>query len=369
MAAKLQNHHKRITPDTHQNLPRATRVCISTWFLLDDADSPGTERRKRRNLLTNTPQDDPILRPPSLPRRGRDAATKPPVALTIAGFDPSSGAGITADLQTFAAHGLFGTSAITALTVQSTQSVAAIQPLPASTLRRTLNHLTADLPPAGVKIGMLGTLEIVREVADFLQEMDEDNADKPLIPFILDPVLQSSSGTWLIDAEGLEHLREHLLDRVSWITPNWRELALLSGAPVEDRPTAEWAMNLLGELHPHLNILATGGDQVAPTDLLRTSAGEIHAFSGNRVETTSTHGTGCAFSSALLSRFILGDTAHAAITAAKSYVEGALRHAPGLGSGRGPMDLLWPLRDNRHELIKHSHPIIQTKQRGFRWHT
>ena len=330
---------------------------------VNDAEKP------KKNLLTSNSQDDPASRPPSLPRGQRTTGTKPPIALAIAGFDPSNGAGITADLQVFAAHGLFGTSAITALTVQSTQSVAAIQPLPASTLRRTLNHLTADMPPAGIKIGMLGTLEIVKEVVDFLQELDEDNADKPLIPFILDPVLQSSSGTWLIDAEGLEYLRDCLLDRVSWITPNWKELAILSGAAVEDRSSAQSALKLLGERHPHLNILVTGGDQTAPTDLLRTPTGEIHVFSGNRVETTSTHGTGCAFSSALLSRFILGDPAQAAVTAAKVYVEGALRHAPGLGSGRGPMDLLWPLHTPHPEPVKSIQPIIPTKQRGFKLHT
>lgn len=319
--------------------------------------------------MTSNPQDDPTNRPPSLPRSERIAATKPPVALTIAGFDPSNGAGITADLQVFAAHGLFGISAITALTVQSTQGVAAVQPLPAPTLRHTLDHLAVDLPPAGIKIGMLGTLEIVREVVDFLQQVDEENADKPLIPFILDPVLESSSGARLIDAEGLEYLREYLLDRVSWITPNWQELAILSAVPVTDRSSAEAALNLLGERHPHLNILATGGDQSTPTDLLRTTTSEIHAFSGNWVETTSTHGTGCAFSSALLSRLILGDPTQTAITSAKSYVEGALRHAPGLGFGRGPLDLLWPLRHPHPNPVKPPSPLNVTKQRAFTVHT
>jgi hydroxymethylpyrimidine/phosphomethylpyrimidine kinase len=262
----------------------------------------------------------------------------PSIALTIAGFDPSSGAGITADLQTFAAHGLFGISAITALTVQSTLGVASVKAVP-ELLLQTLDHLKADLPPAGIKIGMLATHEIVTKTTAFI------DAYKPLIPIILDPVIVSSSGAPLLDQEGLRALQEELLDQVSWITPNWAELALLTSRKVQFPPDAATALHAFGHRYPHLHIVATGGDHGdKPIDLLRTPTGEIHSFPGKRIDTTSTHGTGCAFSSALLSRLILGDTPLAAVAGAKAFVEGALRHAPGLGHGRGPMDLLWPLR-------------------------
>ena len=270
-------------------------------------------------------------------------ANKLPVALTIAGFDPSNGAGITADLQVFAAQGIFGTSAITALTVQSTLGVAEIQPLNPAIFRHTLDHLTADLPPAGIKIGMLGAAAIARELAGFLERLDEISPGNPHIPIVLDPVILSSSGATLLDPAGLEIIRAHLLPKVTWLTPNWQELALITGEPVTSQQEARHALEILAQIHPHLHTIATAGDQTNPTDLLRTPSGDFHELPGNRVETTSTHGTGCAFSSALLSRLILGDPPLAAVTAAKSYVENALRNAPNLGHGRGPMNLLWPL--------------------------
>ena len=272
------------------------------------------------------------------------SSSKPSTALTIAGFDPSSGAGITADLQVFAAHGLFGTSAITALTVQSTLGVAAVHACDAATLRHTLDHLTADLPPAGIKIGMLASGRIVEMVASFLQCLSPNQPRNLDLPIVLDPVILSSSGAALLDPDGLRCLQETLLNRVNWITPNWQELALLAETPVSNLAEVEAALNLLGERYPHLFSVATAGDRETPIDLLRTPNGELHQFAGQHIETTSTHGTGCAFSSALLSRLILGDTPTAAVAAAKSYVEGALRNTPGVGHGKGPMDLLWPLR-------------------------
>lgn len=269
----------------------------------------------------------------------------PPIALTIAGFDPSNGAGVTADLQVFAAHGLFGVSAITALTVQSTLGVASVEPVSAPLLRRTLEHLNSDLPPQGVKIGMLATLEIVTAVDTLLQDFVHEKPSKRQIPIVLDPVLVSSSGTPLLDKEGVRSLLVGLLHHVSWVTPNWAELALLSGLKVASLADAEDALHALGERYPGLSVVATGGDQGGiPIDLLRTSKGEIHSFAGERIDTTSTHGTGCAFSSALLSCLILGETPVAAVAGAKKFVEGALRYSPGVGHGRGPMDLLWPLR-------------------------
>ncbi len=307
----------------------------------------------------------------TLPSSPLVSANKPPIVLTIAGFDPSNGAGVTADLQVFAAHGLFGTSAITALTIQSTIGVAAVDLIWPSNLRETLHHLTIDLPPVGIKIGMLGSGEMVKEVVDYLQQTDELSPFKLMIPIVLDPVLRSSSGSALLDPQGLMILREKLLDQVNWITPNWQELALLTETEVTTLNGAAGALDVLHHRYPHLHAVATGGDQATPIDLLLTPAGEIHQFRGKRIETTSTHGTGCAFSSALLSRLILRDSPIAAVTAAKLYVESALLHAPGLGNGRGPLDLLWPLRQpGRQTSAPPSAPAPTTaRPRGFRLHT
>jgi len=262
--------------------------------------------------------------------------SKTPIALTIAGFDPSSGAGITADLQVFAAHGLYGTACITALTVQSTHGVAGVEPV-ATLLGPTLDHLDADLPPAGIKIGMLATDEAVRVVAAYLAKVRGRG-----IPVVLDPVIRSSSGAALLDAEGLAVLQQELLPMVDWITPNRDELAVLTGT----ESTVAEGLRELARRYPHLHIVATGGDNPGDgtVDLLLSPEGQLHRFAGERIQTTSTHGTGCAFSSALLARLVLGDTASAAVAAAKTYVAEALRQAPGLGSGNGPLNLLWPLR-------------------------
>jgi hydroxymethylpyrimidine/phosphomethylpyrimidine kinase len=266
-----------------------------------------------------------------------------PLALTIAGHDPSSGAGITADLQVFAAHGIFGTSVVTALTVQSTLGVEAISPVSAPLFRQTLNHLQNDLPPSGVKIGMLGSSEILQETLVYLQGLTSRPVSISHIPLVFDPVLRSSSGASLLDLPGVEALRFGVLRAVDWITPNWSELAVLSGLPVSSIAEAEAAANALGNLYPHLYLVVTGGDQSQPTDLLRLPSGQFHHLPGTHLETTSTHGTGCAFSSALLSRIILGDAPVLAVKAAKAYVTEAIRSAPAIGHGRGPLNLLWPL--------------------------
>jgi len=257
--------------------------------------------------------------------------------LTIAGFDPSSGAGVTADLMVFAAHGLFGTSCITSLTVQSTVGVQAAHPIRPDTVRTTLDCLHADLPAAGIKIGMLATAETVAVVADFLNHL---RSRGERVPVVLDPVLRSSSGAELLDQPGLELLRQRLLPLVDWVTPNLAELELLTGRSVVGRADLPAAARLLHET-TGLNIVATGGHLDAPDDFLLTATGGTSWLRGTRINSASTHGTGCAFSSALLCGLVQGKSAYEAAVGAKLYVAEAIRTAPGLGKGRGPLNHLW----------------------------
>ncbi|HEU4982218.1 MAG TPA: bifunctional hydroxymethylpyrimidine kinase/phosphomethylpyrimidine kinase [Acidobacteriaceae bacterium] len=257
-----------------------------------------------------------------------------PVVLTIAGFDPSSGAGVTADLKVFAAHRIYGASAITALTVQSTLGVRRAEPVSPELLRETLDYLSADLSFAGVKIGMLGTGEVAGVVAEFL-EKSGISAGR----VVLDPVLRSSSGRELLSEDGVRRLKSHLLPRVGWVTPNSEELAVLASVPVSSREAILAAAARLAERYPGLNVVVTGGHLDAPDDFLRTAGGETRWFAGERIETRATHGTGCAFSSALLARLVLGESPAEAVAAAKAYVAGAMRAALPIGKGRGPVVL------------------------------
>jgi hydroxymethylpyrimidine/phosphomethylpyrimidine kinase len=264
--------------------------------------------------------------------------------LTIAGFDPSSGAGVTADLMVFAAHGLFGVSCITALTVQSTTGVEATRPVATEVVRSTLDCLQADLPAAGVKIGMLGTAANVEAVADFLTMLRGLDGDGTRTPVVLDPVVRSSSGRELLDPAGVGLLRERLLPMVDWVTPNLDELGILTERSVVGRDDIAAAARALQSCGANLNVLATGGHLNPPDDLVVTPGGELHWLAGERIVTRSTHGTGCALSSALLSRIVLGDDAVSASAAAKKYVAEAIRRAAPLGRGHGPINHLWPLR-------------------------
>lgn len=255
-----------------------------------------------------------------------------PVALTIAGFDPSSGAGITADLKVFAAHRIYGVSAITALTVQSSQGVRRTCPVSGNLLAETLQCLAEDLPLTGVKIGMLGSSSAVGVVADFLR-----SAGIAGERIVLDPVIRSSSGAELLDAQGTETLRQKLLPMVGWVTPNVEELSALLGAEPAGRDRLPQLAGKLASYAPDLNVVVTGGHLNPPNDFLRTSGGEEHWFPGERVETTSTHGTGCAFSSALLCRLLCGEHPVEAVRQAKAFVTQALTSAIPMGKGRGPV--------------------------------
>jgi hydroxymethylpyrimidine/phosphomethylpyrimidine kinase len=254
------------------------------------------------------------------------------VVLSAAGFDPSSGAGVTADVKVFAHHGLYGVLAITALTVQSTQGVRQVVPVGVKIFRHTLECLMGDVPIAGVKIGMLGSAEIALELVCFLK-----HAAVPRENIVLDPVLVSSSGAALLDNDGLQLMRKELLGLVGWVTPNMDELAALTGEPSTGPQQVPALAAKLAGLSAGLNVVVTGGHLDPPDDFLRTASGEEVWIPGQRVETTSTHGTGCVFSSALLCRVLAGDAPADAVRGAKAFVIQALQTAAPIGRGKGPV--------------------------------
>lgn len=264
--------------------------------------------------------------------QSRDRFLTRPVALTVAGFDPSSGAGITADIKVFAAHDIYGMACITALTVQSTLGVRRVKPVAPETIRETLACLLEDMVPDGVKIGMLATPEAVRETGRFLVKSGIDRQK-----VVLDPVIRSSSGRELLNAEGVAVLRSELLPLVGWITPNIDELAVLAGMEVAGKEAVPAAAARIQSIASSLHVLVTGGHFDLPDDFLLTSEKESYWLRGERVDTQSTHGTGCAFSSALLCRLIRRADPKQAAAEAKEYVTEALKAAYPVGKGKGPM--------------------------------
>jgi hydroxymethylpyrimidine/phosphomethylpyrimidine kinase len=261
----------------------------------------------------------------------------PKVVLTIAGFDPSSGAGMTADLKTIAAHHLYGVACITALTVQSTQGVRRVQPVDSKLVRETLDTLILDVRPAAVKIGMFASGEVAAEVADFLSSASLRNV-------VLDPVLRSSSGASLLDAAGFGALRSRLLGRVDVITPNLEEAGRLADIDVRDLDSARAAARKLVELGVKAAVV-TGGHLPEFTDVLaeRKPEGkiELEEFPGEDVETANTHGTGCAFSTALACNLAKGLTVSEAVRGAKAYVTQSLKCSYPVGKGISPINHLF----------------------------
>ena len=264
----------------------------------------------------------------------------PPVILSIAGYDPSSGAGITADIKTATAQGCYAVTCITALTVQSTQGVVGVRPLEPELVSRTLEALAEDLEIAALRVGMLGSAGVAAAVGAFLQSRNLPN-------MVLDPVIQASSGTRLLDEAGLDVLRS-LLPVCDVITPNVAEAAVLVGAePIANQ--ADWQSSLprIRRLAAGLHdlgakaVVITGGHLSPANDFLSDSrSGRVReeVFPVERIESRSTHGTGCAFATALACRLALGDELRQATYAAKDYVRGAIVSAYPLGKGVGPVN-------------------------------
>jgi hydroxymethylpyrimidine/phosphomethylpyrimidine kinase len=273
-------------------------------------------------------------------------AEKPPVVLTIAGFDPSSGAGVTADIKTIAAHGCYGVACITAITVQSTAGVRRVEALDPALVTETLDELASDIPIAAVHIGMLGTAKVVRAVAEFLGQRSGRNK---LPNVVLDPILKSSSGADLLDAAGTRVLIEKLIPLADVITPNVDEAAILTGLKVTDLDEMRAAAAKLHQMGSAA-VVITGGHLEKATDLLSftTKGGvEEEVFKAERQRSNSTHGTGCAFATAMSCHLALDRGLAEAALLAKTYVTAAIAAGHPVGRGTDPVHHLYRMHQQR----------------------
>lgn len=253
--------------------------------------------------------------------------------LTIAGSDSGGGAGIQADLKTFAAHRVYGMCAITAVTAQNTCRVTAVHEIPPEVVTAQIDAVFDDLGVDAVKIGMLSSAPIVLAVAAALERWSGP-------PVVLDPVMVAKSGDSLLVADAVTALRERLLPLATVITPNVPELERLVGRSIageSERVAAASELQLLGPA-----VLAKGGHAPGErvVDLLVAPSG-VRRFEHPRLSTASTHGTGCTLSSALAARLGRGEPLENAAEGAIGYLLEAIRNAPGLGQGHGPVDHLW----------------------------
>ncbi len=257
--------------------------------------------------------------------------------LTIAGSDSGGGAGIQADLKTFAAYGVYGASALTAITVQNTVAVSAVQILSGALVRAQIDAVLSDIGADAVKTGMLGSAEVVRAVVEALA------AHRPPV-VVVDPVMIAKSGSILLDAEAVAEVRERLLPLADLITPNAPEAAALTGHEVHSIATAREAALRLHALGPKAVLVKGGhlpGDDVV--DLLYDGH-HVHELRGARIASPHTHGTGCTLASAIAAGLARGAGVEAAVIDARAYVAGAIAHAPRLGRGHGPLDHGWRAR-------------------------
>jgi hydroxymethylpyrimidine/phosphomethylpyrimidine kinase len=280
----------------------------------------------------------------------------PPILLTIAGFDPSCGAGTAADLKTFAAHGCYGVAAITSLTVQNTQGVGTVHNTPSAELRAQLDALVNDCDIAAVKIGMLGNRGNAVVVGEFL------DAHK-FAHVVLDPIMKSSSGAELLDAGGIKYVATELLKRASVITPNVPEAEVLTGLTIKDIADMEAAARKLVEMGARA-VIVKGGHMERANDVLFDGA-EIVQLAGDRVKEETLHGTGCTFASALTAQLAAGRSLLEAATLAKVYVTKAIEKAYAIGKGRVPLDHFFrqriePPARGIHEVPQHGmHPAAE----------
>jgi hydroxymethylpyrimidine/phosphomethylpyrimidine kinase len=255
-------------------------------------------------------------------------------ALTIAGSDSGGGAGIQADLKTFAAHGVFGTSAITAVTAQNTLGVTSWLALPADLVTAQIEAVAGDIGAQSVKTGMLANAAIVEAVAAAIESMD-----LPLV--VVDPVMVAKGGDRLLEEDAVLAMRAELLPRAHIVTPNLPEAEVLAGIRIDSVEAMHESGRRILALGPRV-VLVKGGHLDSPdaVDVVCTWEGSYELRSP-RIASTNTHGTGCTLASAIAANLALGINDREAIERAKAYLEGAIRHAPGLGRGHGPLNHFW----------------------------
>jgi hydroxymethylpyrimidine/phosphomethylpyrimidine kinase len=256
------------------------------------------------------------------------------IALTIAGSDSGGGAGIQADLKTFQRFEVFGTSAITAITAQNTRGVSRWEPVSTELLRAQIDSVCEDLPPSAFKTGMLGTAAIASAVAAAIETHSLAN-------YVLDPVMVATSGDVLFERDTIDVIRNQLLPKAFLVTPNVPEAEILIGEKIEDEDgMARAAEKIVSEMGAQAVLLKgahlKSGDRVL--DVLYD--GDVRTFRGQRIETTSIHGTGCTLSAAITAQLAKGESLHAAVRRSIQYVHNAIATAPGLGSGHGPLNHL-----------------------------
>ena len=257
-----------------------------------------------------------------------------PVALTIAGSDPSGGAGLQADLKTFHQHGVYGESVVTLLTVQNTRTVAGIEFVAPRFVEAQIEAVIADIPPHAAKTGALGRTDIIEAVARAMAAART--------PLVVDPVMISKHGLPLLADDAVDALVRHLFPVAAMVTPNLPEAERLTGFAVKDPEGMERAARAIHAMGPR-HVLVKGGHLAQGALDLLFSDGRVTVFPGERIETVHTHGTGCTLSAAITARLARGESIEAAVAAARRFVRGAIARAPGLGGGCGPLDHFAPI--------------------------
>lgn len=252
-----------------------------------------------------------------------------PIALSIAGSDPSGGAGIQADLKTFHQFGVYGEAALTLLTVQNTAEVSEVLTLEPAFVAAQIRAVLLDIPPHAIKTGALGTAEIIRTVAGLLAESR--------LPLVVDPVIVSKHGASLLEESAREVLVAELLPLATVITPNLMEASVLTGMSVDSPAAMRDAARALHERTGAAVLVKGGHLQGAALDVLYES-GEFHEYISERLWTPNTHGTGCTCSAAIAACLAIGLNLPEAVARAKSYITEAIRTNPGLGRGAGPVN-------------------------------
>lgn len=250
-------------------------------------------------------------------------------ALTIAGSDPSGGAGLQADLKTFHQFGVYGQAVVTLVTVQNTLRVSRVECLPADLVAGQIRAVLEDIPPRAAKTGALGNRDIVEAVAEAAREFD--------FPLVVDPVMISKHGAPLLADDARAALVERLLPRAALVTPNLHEAAALTGFPVEDVAAMRRAAAAIHKLGPRAVLVKGGHLNTGATDVLFAD-GKFYEFPAPHIATRHTHGTGCTYSAAITACLSRGLELPAAVRAAKDYITEAIRSNPGLGGGSGPVN-------------------------------